>query len=333
MTKSINEQELPPHKFYEALSQDDNYDKWITELKRIYYKGSSADEYLKYFGAKLIKNFISVFNEFKDIPAVNRCTYLNCWTDLEIKRLRSEKGISAFDSKIDNFIEDLWEKLKKDKGELCKRDKRYFSEEHMKLRKDLQDFCAIRDYLIINKNMYSCEQLNTWVNEMYIKYFDNNNCEKYNYIAEIYNKDESPLHITRYCTLYDIHTTFPYFKCNNFESPVQYRIGSIEYFKKRNTSHLMEPPPYEDTTHDHISNPPSWIRMTIVFLSLIGIIFAFFILNKFTPLGFWLRKNIIQSYVTGKDKDEDANTFSKKTSNKGFLNMGKREHYIAYHTS
>ncbi|SBS94959.1 PIR Superfamily Protein [Plasmodium ovale curtisi] len=126
----------------------------------------------------------------------------------------------------------------------------------MKLRKDPQDFSAIRDDLIINKNMYSCEKLNTWVNEMYINYFDNNNCEKYNDIAEIYTKVQSPLHITPYCTLYDIHTTFPYFRCNDFESPVRCRIGSIEYFKKRNISHLMEPPPSEDTTHSNILNSP-----------------------------------------------------------------------------
>ncbi|SBS82154.1 unspecified product [Plasmodium ovale curtisi] len=88
MTEDINVNPLPPYLFYEALKKDGNLDQWLKELYTIYYKSYSYEDYLKEFGAKLVRNYTDVFKKNKNISPTYRCRYLNYWMDLEIKRYR-----------------------------------------------------------------------------------------------------------------------------------------------------------------------------------------------------------------------------------------------------
>lgn len=97
--------------------------------------------------------------------------------DLEIKRYRQEKNINTVNSIIDTFIEEVWKALER-KYSSCEREKCFLGKELIETKKELHDFCANRDALIINRNSYSIQKLNFWVSGMY-KFFFEDNCRKY----------------------------------------------------------------------------------------------------------------------------------------------------------
>ncbi|SBT59503.1 PIR Superfamily Protein [Plasmodium ovale wallikeri] len=331
MTKDINVKVLQPYSFYESLKNDKDLTEWINELNKIYYQSYRAEEYLKKFGAQLVRNYTELLKGYKDISPTNRCIYLNCWTNLEINRHKSEKGINDFDSKVENFVEEVWEILKNKKGKHCNRDKSLFTKEHVNIRKDLLDFCTNRDILRKSNGVYSYGKLNEWISKMYKKYIDDNYCKTYEDILDIYDENDSPLKIADNCTLYDIHATFPYFGVRHIISFWEHRIRSISNCKKHGNAGFYVPPDPEVLDSDDVSSSPILIKITITAFTIVSIFSFGLILYKFSPFGFWLHKNIINKYKIGVDNEEEKNILSKETLYLNFLNSGKSDHHISYH--
>ncbi|SBT74493.1 PIR protein, partial [Plasmodium ovale] len=326
----INVNTLPPYKFYEELKKDVNLDQWLQALNTIYYQSSSHEDYLKEFGAKLVRNYTDVFNKNTNISPTYRCRYLNYWMDLELKRYRSEKNINTVNSIIDTFIEEVWKALE-GKYRYCKREKCFLDKELIEIKKELHDFCANRDALIINRKEYPIQKLNFWVSKMYKKFFDGDNCIKYKEISDNYDKDEGPLHISPICTLYDTHATFPFFGPRFDYSFLEYRIRSVENCKKAGELlNTHEAPSYAPITGDDVSSSQQWINTTITGLTLMGIFSILFILYKFTSLGFWVEKNIIKKYIIRTDQDEKKNELTETSFHSDSLYTGENEYHIAY---
>ncbi|SBT58510.1 PIR Superfamily Protein [Plasmodium ovale wallikeri] len=331
MTEDINVKLLQPYLFYEALKNDQDLTEWIKELNKIYYQSVSAEEYLKNFGAQLVRNYTELLKGYTEISPANRCIYLNCWTNLEINRHKSEQQINDFYSKVEIFVENVWENLKEKKGEHCNRDKSPFTKEHVNKRKGLLDFCTNRDILRKSKDVYSYEKLNDWVSKMYKKHVHDNYCKTYEDILIIYNENDSPLKIADNCTLYDIHATFPYFGFSKIISFWEHRIRSISNCKKYEKASFDVPPYPEVLDSDDVSSSPILIKITITAFTIVSIFFFGLILYKFSPFGFWLHKNIINKYKIGVDNEEEKNILSKETLYLNFLNSGKSDHHISYH--
>ncbi|SBT58522.1 PIR Superfamily Protein [Plasmodium ovale wallikeri] len=281
MTKEIDIQKLQPYEFYNALKDDNNLERWHSQLNQIYYQISSSQEYLKDLGAKLVRNYTEVFNKFTDMSTTNRCRYLNYWLDLEIKNHKFRRNIDTFYSQMDILIEGLWTKLHETYYS-CARDKCNLDKDLLEMKKkELHDFCANRDIIVMSKKQYSPETLNAWFSKMYKKYFDEDNCEKYKNIAYIYSEDESPLRIDDKCTLYNSHATFPYFGYGRTVTFFEHRIGSIKNCKKKKEVSDEEATSlYIGISGDHAPSSSAWVNISTFGLILVCILFFFFILYK-----------------------------------------------------
>ncbi|SBT33118.1 PIR Superfamily Protein [Plasmodium ovale wallikeri] len=208
----------------------------------------------------------------------------------------------------------------------CKREKTEYPHERHS-RKKLDDFCENRDHLIkeIKESKGECSTLDKYI---YVKYnclVSNESC-----IPNSKKKEENPLHISDYCTFYDISKTFPYYKCNKNYSPYHnFRISSVpfcpSYMEDAHES-------YEDEYENEVgnSNIAVWDILFYGSFSVLGTFFLFSFLYKFSPIGSWLRTNVIHKYKGRKNIDEYMGNSFGYDSN--FMSVNAEgQHHVSYH--
>ncbi|SBT58573.1 PIR Superfamily Protein [Plasmodium ovale wallikeri] len=327
----IDEKKLPPHIFYETLKNKEN----LTELKNTVYKYSSVPvstrEYLKEFGAQLIRNYRSIFTDNRILSHEKGCRYLNYWVDNEICHYERQYHVSGFENYITQFVTEVWKQLGTEVDNPCKRDEYRFAINEINIKKDLDDFCTIRDIIRTKtKDDYTCKAVNGWVKEKYEKYFSRENCEKYNRMNVGYNKDFSPFHISNDCTFYDIPTTFRSFHCDNYIP--EYKIKSISNCE-RNTLSGEKPKlgKFQDSL-DNKFNISTGIGTLIASLTVLGTFFIFFMIYKFSPVGSFLRHNIMKRYKIQKNIDDATKEFLQNALHNVYKHSEEGTHFIGYNS-
>ncbi|SBS93879.1 PIR Superfamily Protein [Plasmodium ovale curtisi] len=204
-----------------------------------------------------------------------RCNYLNYWVYLEIKHYTSEPTFEDVRHKVEDFIETLWESVAFQKNYICQRnglDKKY-------------------EEIKIGKNEYSCEIRNDWINSKYIP-FAMDNCKENSRIMENYlNQEKYILHISDNYSFYSMHKNFDYYPCN--ECKPKLKIGNI-----RECINEIDDDIESLKCSNSIGTSKSKISVLSTLISnssaTLAILLIIFILHKFSPLGSWLRKNILQ---------------------------------------
>ncbi|SBT56084.1 PIR Superfamily Protein [Plasmodium ovale wallikeri] len=332
----IKESDLQPQIFYKKLDNHDDLDPWLAKLTAKYYMNFSGIDYLKNFGAELIRNYTETILNYNELSNQVRCVYLNLWIDLEINRHKKERHFTDINSPVDTFVDNLWNKLEQNEKKICARDKSYFTYDQLKIRKELYDFCVNRDILRLNSSKYLCENIHNWIIQKYDSYFSKEKCTKYRQMVDYYQKKESPFHITNSCTFYDIHSTFYDIKCGDAaytyrnKHKYKHKIKSIENCPKDNTfdnGSFMA-----SSTQDYAGQSNGNIANTVLTLGFIFflIVVIFFILYKFSPLGSFLRNNIMGIYKERTNMDEDIDDLTKNISYCKTSNNQNKRHCISY---
>ncbi|SBT59514.1 PIR Superfamily Protein [Plasmodium ovale wallikeri] len=133
------------------------------------------------------------------------------------------------------------------------------------------------------------------------------------------------------CTLYNRHATFPYFGYANTVTFLEQQMGSIKNCKKKKKVLDEEATSlYTEILGDHPPSSPTLMNLPTFGLILVFILFFFFILYKFSPLRFWITKNLIKKNIIVKYKDKETNVLDENTLYSDPRTAEKRKHLIAY---
>ncbi|SBT58545.1 PIR Superfamily Protein [Plasmodium ovale wallikeri] len=331
MAHKISEEKQPPQEFYRMLENKNNLEAYKALVHDYTSVSIRNKDTLRDLGAQLIRNYKDILPKYTNMDFEKRCRYLNYWIHKEINDYKSKHEISDVISNEDDFISHVWDKLKQMEHNKCERDTNNFPIEHMKIRKELDDFCTNREiFRHQKKNTHSCNDFNEWINEKYNKYFSEDNCPKYKKIIELYTKEEGIFHISDNCTFYDIPRTFPTFRCNNRYYYAK-RIKTISNCEIPGVSNNREGEQHYSAPFHSKTEIPIWTTMVIISLVLGGSFFMFFILYKFSPLGSILHNYIINKYKIRRNMDEYSAELLENSSEMFHGNSEIRSEYIGYH--
>ncbi|SBT74480.1 PIR protein [Plasmodium ovale] len=329
MSDHLDEEKFLPSIFYKKLEKKED----LKELKSTLHKYSSIPTtdwtYLKEFGAHLIRNYKDVLPSCNKLSFEKRCRDLNYWVKSEIYRYEKEHDVSGIINHIRNFSTDVWEQLDKEVSRRCEREQIYYPIDEIKIRKDLDDFCTIRDILLTkSESEYTCKAVNDWVDKKYNNYFSKEKCETYNKMNAGYSKEFGPFHISDNCTFYDIPTTFRSFNCAGYIP--RYKIKSISNCERNIMSgELYKAVKSNDFSH-HKSNVSTGTSFLIAGLTVLGIIFFFFMIYKFSPFGSFLRYNIMKKFNLTNNIDEEDGQLFERSEYSQYTDPENERHHIGY---
>ncbi|SBT58542.1 PIR Superfamily Protein [Plasmodium ovale wallikeri] len=327
----VIEEDFPHHNFYKKLKNNDSFDPEPYKVHTYSVIPISDKGYLKLFGAQLIRNYRDILPSFGELNYKTRCRYLNYWVREETDRYEREKSVSGFENYIRTFISQVWNKLDNEVRYKCEMEGFQFPINDIRIRKELDDFCTSREILHTkSENDYSCIAVNDWINRNYNKYFSKENCKTYNKINNGYNEEFGPFHISKSCTFYDIPTTFRTFVCGSYVP--EYKIKSILNCERNTSSDNLENLPVIGQP-DNKLNVPTWTTVLVVSLTFFGILFALFILYKFSPFGSFLRHNVLEKYNVQEYMDDNIKPFLESTLHTVYETSDKRRHTIGYHAT
>ncbi|SBT55853.1 PIR Superfamily Protein [Plasmodium ovale wallikeri] len=300
----------PLNKFIKRLYEDVNLNLYAQDsiLQQIM---NSRNDTIKIIGSKLYRNYKTIGSD-KRVNITNSCSYLNYWID-EQKSIHIT-GESGVDISLWQLIEDLWNTLENDESlkNNCKRIKAKNGIAERKKNMDLMVYCENRDYLkdmcqkiIRSSNNRYCSILPQYIDKYYKIFFQDNNCIKGNT-----NDKDDKIHISEYCTLYNISKTFPEYDFHN--SKILGKTNSRTAIPEcRSTAHLESPDRmYGEEIHTYSGetssspNSESWKSVFYVGISSFGFFFFLFFLYRRTSLGPLLRSFIIKQKKLSVHVDE-----------------------------
>lgn len=262
---------------------------------------NSKNDKIKRIGSKLYRNYKSIGIDMR-VNKTNSCSYLNYWID-------EQKGIhitgeSGVDISLWQIIEDLWNTLENDETlNNCKRIKVKNAIVERKKYMDLMVYCENRDYLkdrcqktIRSSNNRYCSVLPQYIDKYYKIFFQENNCIKGN----INDKDDK-IHISEYCTLYNIPKTFPEYDFQ--DSNILEKTNSRTAIPECTSTAHIEPPDrmYGEEINTYSvetsssPNSESWKSVFYVGISSFGFFFFLFFLYR-VKIFFSEKVNIILQY-------------------------------------
>ncbi|SBS94800.1 PIR Superfamily Protein [Plasmodium ovale curtisi] len=295
----IREKDQVPHIFYNEL----NLVADVSSLEKLtIYSVIQAFEpghTAKIILAKSLRNIELIRTKYFD-NATKRCRDVNYWFDKETENLESEKerkSISGCAFALFNSIK--WNK--QDSYGICKREKSMHTTDERELRKNLDDFCEIRNNLrcTMLKSFNDCLQYNNYI-EKKKKYFsrETNLC------------NDNACEIDANCTLNNIDITFPSINC--------YELHNV---KKEDQKESIE------------ANYSSLEIGFFLILSFLALFLISLFLFKMTPLGslirnYLIRKNIIKKKMNEEEYDE----LFQYSFNSEPPDSGNRGYYVDYTT-
>ncbi|SBT58054.1 PIR Superfamily Protein [Plasmodium ovale wallikeri] len=271
----IREKDQTPHKFDNELNN--TADESSLQNLSVYGVIQALDPgpAARTFLAKSLRNIELIRTQYSG-SAEKRCRDVNFWTDENIERNISNTELNDVTICLTAIFNAVKWKTQDENG-ICKRVTSNYSPDIKKLRKDLDDFCEIRDELrcTMLKSFSDCLQYNSYI-EKKKKYFslETNLCKDNS--CEIDNK----------CTLNNIDITFPSINCHelhNMQKKIQKEPVATKYSSLEIGFFLI--------------------------LSFLAIFLILLFLSKMTPLGslirnYLIRRNIIKKKINEEEYDE-----------------------------
>ncbi|VUZ97226.1 PIR protein [Plasmodium vivax] len=250
------------------------------------------EEWIKKFTEKFSEKYKEIFNAGDNNIHAKRCRDLNYHIDYvtDLILQLASKGQHGKKIRIPvDYIQTVKQAMKslfnQSSNYSCTRDdKGYVFQMHA--RKDLDDFCENRDYLLssISKDSGNCDKLISYVNEKYNCLFNDKTC-----ITDAGIAETKFFHISPNCTLYDIPTTFSYGPCSKDKIP--HRIQTIPHCPAEETFTFGK---FLQYISDYMQYIPgiSFIQENLLYVGIGvgGALTLFFVLYKFSPLGYFYRR-------------------------------------------
>ncbi|CAG9485810.1 unnamed protein product [Plasmodium vivax] len=158
----IDEDEQIPHKFYKRLDNREGTKDFQNLKSYTSINLWTTHEENKEILAKLERNIELIISEYSGNPK-KRCRDINYWLDQKIIEENKDHRKELNTSCISVFNEIKWNKGKRDR--ICGREENPYSSEHAKLKKDLDDYCEIRDNIrcIVLKDKNECLKYNGYI--------------------------------------------------------------------------------------------------------------------------------------------------------------------------
>ncbi|SCO68382.1 VIR protein [Plasmodium vivax] len=281
---------LPSSTFDDKFSE--SIDLSTLESAALLNEPIDLEEWIKTFTQTFPIKYKEIFNtEDKNIHD-KRCRDLNYHLDYIadlILQLASKREHGKKFKIYENYLKTMKQVMESlfdpSSNYSCRRYyKRYVFQ--MPIRKDLDDFCENRDYLLssIAKDPGNCDKLISYVNEKYNCSFNDKTC-----ITDAGIPDTKFFHISANCTLYDIPKTFSYGHCSHYKMP--HRIKSIPHCPAAQTSTFGN---FLQYISDYMQYIPgiSFIQDNLLYVGIGvgGVLTLFFIIYKFSPLGYFYRR-------------------------------------------
>ncbi|SBT02375.1 PIR Superfamily Protein [Plasmodium ovale curtisi] len=296
--EDIKDDEQIPFKFYLELEEMSSIPTLnglsATNIIIISYCNNESARKLL---AKIRRNIELIRKKYSN-SATKRCRDVNYWTDENIEKNSS----NAEFKEVHICLTTLFNEIKwntQDKTGICKRVTSNYSPEIKKLRKNLDDFCEIRDNLrctmLISLN--ECLKYNNYIQKKRNDFLGKTNiCEGNSCII-----DEK-------CSLSNIGVTFPSINC--------YELHNV----KR-----------EDQKEPITTNYSSLEIGFFLIFSFLALFLISLFLFKMTPLGslirnYLIRKNIIKKKINEEEYDE----LFQYSFNSEPPDSGSRGYYVDY---
>ncbi|SBS99621.1 PIR protein [Plasmodium ovale] len=294
----IKEEDQIPYKFYNELDVMTNPSRLDGLNARSIINLLCSNSTVKTLLAKIHRNIELIRTDYSD-SSKKRCRDVNFWTDEYIERNKSN---TEFNKEVTICLTTLFNEVKwkkQDQNGICKREKSVYKTNITRLRKDLDDFCEIRNSLrcTMLKGFNECLKYNNYIQKKKDDFLGKKNlCEGNSCII-----DEK-------CTLADMDITFPSINCHELHN-------------------LQKLDQKESITTKYSS-------LEIGFFLIISFLTFFLIslfLYKMTPFGSLLRnylsrKNIIKEKMNG-EKYEELFQYS---FNSEAPYSGSREYFVNY---
>ncbi|SBT56337.1 PIR Superfamily Protein [Plasmodium ovale wallikeri] len=273
--EDIKEDKQTPSKFYKELDAETNISRLDGLNTRSIINALCSNSAVKTLLAKSHRNIELIRTKYSG-SAAKRCRDVNFWTDENIERNISNTEFNDVNYCLTTLFNEVKWNTQNPNG-ICKREKSTYSSEIRILRKNLDDFCEIRNNL-------RCTMLEGF-----------NECLKYNHYIQKKKNDflvkknlceNSSCKIDENCTLTDMDTTFPNINCHELHNV--------------NKENQKEP---------ITTNYSSLEIGFFLILSFLAFFLIFLFLSKMTPLGslirnYLIRKNIIKKKMNEEEYDE-----------------------------
>ncbi|SBT55914.1 PIR Superfamily Protein [Plasmodium ovale wallikeri] len=296
--KEIKEEEQIPSKFYKELEEGSitsTLDALSTtkSIINVYCNHSSVRTLL----AKCLRNIELIRKKYSN-SVTKRCRDINYWTDENIEKNSSNEEFKE----VDICLTTLFNEIKWNKGDrngICKRETSTYSSEIKKLRKDLDDFCEIRNNLrcTILEEFKECVKYNSYIEK-----------KKNEFLVKKHLCKDNSCVIDDKCSLSNVDVTFPSINC--------YELHNV---KKENQKEPIA------------TNYSSLEIGFFLILSFLAIFLIYLFLSKMTPLGslirnYLIRRNIIKKKMNEEEYDELLQySFDSQPSD-----SVRREYYVDY---
>ncbi|SBT57285.1 PIR Superfamily Protein [Plasmodium ovale wallikeri] len=272
----IKEEEQIPSKFYTELEEESD----ISTLDALSTTKSIIISYCDYFSVKTLlaksRRNIELIRKKYSNNSTKRCRDVNYWTDKNIEKNSS----NAEFKEVDICLTTLFNEIKwniKDNDIICKREKSIHTADVRELRKDLDDFCEIRNNLrcTMLEEFKECVKYNNYIEK-----------KKNEFLVKKHLCKDNSCVIDKKCSLSNIDVTFPSINC--------YELHNV---KKENQKEPIA------------TNYSSLEIGFFLILSFLAIFLIYLFLSKMTPLGslirnFLIRRNIIKKKINEEEYDE-----------------------------
>ncbi|SBT55262.1 PIR Superfamily Protein [Plasmodium ovale wallikeri] len=274
--KEIKEEEQIPSKFYRELNIKADPSR-LNGLSTTYSIINSFCNYssVKTLLAKSLRNIELIRENYVD-SATKRCRDVNYWFDKETETIQSEGERNSVSScAISLFNEIKWKK--QDPHGICKREKSIHATHERELRKNLDDFCEIRNNLrcTMLEGFNECSMYNNYIQKKKVDFLGKKNLCK-----------DNSCKIDDKCKLANMDITFPSINCHELHN-----------VKK-------------EEQKEHITRNYSSLEIGFfLILSFLAFFLIFLFLSKMTPLGslirnYLIRRNLIKKKINEEEYDE-----------------------------
>ncbi|SBT54957.1 PIR Superfamily Protein [Plasmodium ovale wallikeri] len=326
---------IPEHTFFHKLDDEENLQSSDIETYMNKCSDCSSNTSIKEYSRKVIRNYIRYKEYVSDKSPTKYCRYLKHWLFREKYKFQSHN--THHKDSWDKCIPFIWKELEKshdDSGKKCNFDKENYPNAIVNMRRYLDDFCSIKEYLgeiekikldrnkclFYNKKMYSHIKI---ILRLIASISYNTNIK-----ASYFTLDEK-------CSFSNFDKTFPEITCPSNCSPCNSE-PPVAKGEALCSSTENEPDPRTDVpdkiVDEHgISNcSPTGIILSSTTTLLITVL-VFFILYKFSPFGSWLFNRLSKQNKSLKNLEDEINgnisEFPLKVIERNHENM---RNYIGY---
>ncbi|SBT55006.1 PIR Superfamily Protein [Plasmodium ovale wallikeri] len=274
--KEIKDDEQTPSKFYSELEEASDIstlDALSTTKSTIisYCYNESARKLL----AKSLRNIELIRKKYSN-SATKRCRDVNYWADENIEKNSSNPDFNDVNICLTALFNEVKWNAQEEKG-ICKREKSIHTTHERELRKNLDDFCEIRNNLrcTMLEGFNECLMYNNYIQKKKVHFFGKKNLCK-----------ENNCKIDEKCTLLDMDITFPSINCHEL--------------------HNVQKEDQKETVAAKYSSLEIGFFLILSFLAIFLILLF---VSKMTPLGPLIRnylskKNIIKRKMNEEEYDE-----------------------------